>query len=288
MPTVEKQSAKGVKAKTKVSFKQLTNEATKMKILLYGQSGSGKTSFWSTFPGRLAVIICSGGNNTNETLSLSKDDKKRVYAASVEHAEELKTLIEQVGNDHMFDTVILDHVSGLQDIVLKDILGLDEIPVQKGWGLASQQQYGQCTQQCKEYLRALLNLDKNVVIIGQERTFGGSDESLSSDLVTPTVGVATVPSLAGWLYPACDYVVQAFKRPRMITSEKKIGNKTITTERRGKGIDYCLRCEPHDVFTTKFRVPKGHYLPGSIVNPNYVKLRSVIEGTYKESEPPKK
>ena len=84
--------------------------------------------------------------------------------------------------------------------------------------------------------------------------------------------------LTGWLNPACDYVVQTFKRPRM---EKKTisinGVKNVITE-RGKGVEYCLRCEPHEVYMTKFRLPKGTKLPDVLVDPDYDKVLKVIQG----------
>lgn len=267
-------------------IQQLKKLETPLKILLYGESGSGKTTLWGSFPGQILAVICSGGNKTGELLSLGTEElRKKIKHVTLETATELREIVDYCEGNPGFKTIVLDHVSGLQDMVLKEILGIEKIPEQKGWGVATQQQYGQCTQQCKEYLRALLNLNLNVVIIGQQRTFGGRDDGLDPELISPTVGVATVPSLAGWLYPACDYVLQTFKRPVMEEVVTKIGNKEHKTRKRGKGVQYCVRCEPHDVFTTKFRVPKGTPLPDVIVDPSYEAIMAVING---ESAPKKK
>ena len=283
MPVVKKQSSTGlVKKRTGTVVDRIQAigvEEEFLKILLYGGSGSGKTTFWGSMPGPILSVICSGGNKTGELRSLNTPEmKKKVKTVTLYDSSELKDLVEYAESSKGFQTIVLDHVSGLQDLVLKEILGLEEIPAQKGWGLASQQQYGQCTAQCKEYLRAMLNLNCNVVIIGQERTFGGKEDGISSDIIQPTVGVAVVPSLAGWLNPACDFVLQMFKRPRMVTKTTKIGTKETTTTARGKGVDYCMRCEPHDVFMTKFRIPRGRKLPDVIVDPSYDKLVKVIKG----------
>lgn len=197
-------------------------------------------------------------------------------------SDELRQVVEALhSGDLSYETVVLDHCSGFQDMVLKDILGLDKIPEQKGWGLASQQTYGQCTAQCKEYFRGLLGLPCNVVLVAQERNF---NEESESDLIAPTVGAAMTPSLTGWLNPACDYIVQMFKREQQEEKQTKIGDKTIT-RREGTGvIEYCLRTGPHAVYQTKFRVPKGTPLPDAIVDPDYNDIIALIRGEGETTE----
>jgi hypothetical protein len=86
----------------------------------------------------------------------------------------------------------------------------------------------------------------------------------------------------GWLNPACDYICQMFIRER--TGKKKVkvkvGDKEKEIEQIVKlgGVDYCLRTAPDAVYTTKFRLPKGHALPECIVDPDYDKLVKLIGG----------
>jgi hypothetical protein len=244
-----------------------------IKIMLYGRSGTGKTTLWATFPRPILALICSGGAKPGELRSIdTPDNRKTIDARIVCSVEQLTTLLE--GADK-FKTVVLDHVSGLQDLSLKEILGIEELPAQKGWGLASQQQWGQSTAQCKEICRTLLSLDANVVIIGQERT---NNEENQSEIITPTVGVACTPSLALWLNPAVDYIVQTFIRPKMEVKTAKVGGKDVTTKKRGAGVEYCARTGPHDVFTTKFRMLKGRKLPDVLVDPSFAKIQDLISG----------
>lgn len=255
------------------------NDNEGIKIVLYGSSGSGKTTLWSTFPAPILAVICSGGLKPGELRSLdTPENRKRINQVVLQESSELKTVVDALASGQIrYNTLVLDHVSGLQDLTLKEILGIDELPAQKGWGLASQQQWGQSTAQCKEYLRAMLNLDGNVVIIGQERVFGGSEEDGMSDIIRPTVGVAVTPSLAGWLAPACDYVLQCFKKPKMEEVVTTLAGKKHTTTKRGKGVQYCVRTEPHDVYQTKFRMPKGKPLPECIVDASYDKIMALIK-----------
>jgi hypothetical protein len=157
---------------------------------------------------------------------------------------------------------------------MKEILGLEEIPAQKSWGMATQQDYGQCSLTMKEYLRCLLDLDRNVVIVAQEREFNTDNES---DLLMPYVGAGLTPSVTGWLNPAVDYLVQTFIRTGTIKREVKLGGKTKIRTEPG-GVEYCLRTGPHEIFMTKFRVPKGHPLPDVMVAPAYEKMLNIIQG----------
>lgn len=280
MPTISKQSHGAAKVGRAVAAESAWDLIDTMRVLLYGQSGTGKTTAWASFPGPILALICSGGNKPGELLSINTPEyRRKITPVIINDSAQLK---DQLTKANSFATVVLDHVSGLQDLILKEILGLNELPVQKSWGMASQQQYGQCTIQCKEYLRALLNLPGNVVIVGQERVFGGREDGVDGEIIKPTVGVSVMPSLAGWLNPACDYVLQTYKRPKVVKSVVKAAGREVVREERGKGVEYCIRCEPHEVFMTKFRVPKGSKLPDVIVlgeeDSAYEKLLAATQG----------
>lgn len=283
MPKVTQQTQKAAPKKTGTvidRIKPIGFDGTRgISILLYGQSATGKTTLWSSFPAPILSVICSGLASPGETLSLDTPaNRKRIENVTLLDSSEMKDIIDYQKSEGRFKTVVLDHVSGLQDLITKELLGLDELPVQKSWGLATQQQWGQITQQCKEILRAMLNLvatGTNVVIIGQERETKPED---GNEIGIPTIGVATTPSLAGWLNPTVDYICQTFKRPVMVENVATMPNgKELKTLTRGTGVEFCCRTGPHDIFTTKFRVPLGTPLPEVIVNPTYEKLLKLIK-----------
>ena len=285
-PVVNKQSPKTIKTTTRTSRSGSVLDRIApvefdsdegIKMLLYGESGTGKTTFWSTFPGPILAIVCSGGNRAGELRSLGSDARKKVQTVTLESSSEMKELVEHAKGGE-FQTVVLDHASGLQDLVLKELLGLDEIPAQKSFGMASQQTYGQCTQMVKEYVRALLNLSCNVVIVAQQRTFGGKDDGLDPELIKPTVGAGLVPSMASWLNSSCDYCVNTFVQGKYADKTQTIAGKPVTTRVKEKGVEFALRTGKHEVYYTKFRLPMGAVLPDSIVNPTYDKVISLIRG----------
>lgn len=251
-----------------------------IKILLYGRSGTGKSTLWSTFPKPILSVICSGSDKPGETRSIdTPENRKTIRQVALRSSEELSAIIGHVREDDSYETVVLDHASGLQDLTLKDILGLDEIPVQKSWGMATQQEYGQCTLQCKTMMRDMLSLRQNVVIVAQEREF---ENEGASDFILPSVGAGLTPSLAGWLNTAVDYVCRTYIRQKEVEKEvvEMRKGKTVKVLKKVKvpGVEYCLHTAPHPVFMTKFRVPRGTPLPEQIVDPDYAKIRALISG----------
>lgn len=253
------------------------NDNDGIKLMVYGKSGTGKTTFWSTFPGPILAVLCSGGFKPGELRSLDTPEMRaKVKTVTLHKSEELRTLVGYVAaNPGRFKTVVLDHVSGFQDLTMREILGLEKMPAQLSWGVAEQQDWQQSTSICKESIRDMLNLDQHVVIVGQEMTKEPKDKD--SEVVGLTVSVAATPALAGWLAPSVDYTVQALIRPVIEKVVTEIGDEKVVTEQRGKGVEFCLRTERHDVFITKFRLPKKYPVPDFIVDPTFDKIYNLIK-----------
>lgn len=260
-----------------------------LKILIFGRSGTGKTTLWGSFPGPILVLVTSGGLKSGECLSL-KDKKllakKDIFVHYIKDTTEMDEFVAKQAETNKYRTIVSDHITGFQDRVLAEILDIEDLPVQKSWGLASQQQYQQCTAQCKEHFKRMLNLDCNVVFIAQERDFNNDEESRSGG-INPYVSAALTPSLVGFVNSSCDYLIQTLIRPKMI--EKKmvvgVGKKQKTSVKLvpdGDKKEYVARIAPHDVVMTKFRVPKGHKMPEFLIDPSYDKIMALISGSVVE------
>jgi phage nucleotide-binding protein len=239
-----------------------------IRMVVYGKSGTGKTRFSCTFPKPLLLIETEV---TEGTKSIVGD--KGVDFITLNTTDELPVLIEGL-TDSKYKSVVLDTATMLQDLVLKEILGLEELPVQKSWGMASRDQYGQCGIKVKEYMRALLNLPMHVIVTAQERDFNSED---SSGVLDPSMGPALTPGVTSWLCPAVDYLCQTFIKQRTITKRMKVGDKEHETEVKTQDVDFCLRTMPHEVYMVKFRLPRGKQLPQLIVDPSYGKVAKLLQ-----------
>ena len=276
MPKVAKQTMKSNRSKLSKpgELASAWDMADTMSLLLYGRSGTGKTTLWATFPKPILVLVCSGGNRPGELKSIdTPENRKSVKPLVIQRSKDVLDCLIQPSFD--YQTVVLDHASGMQDLVLKEILGLDEIPAGKSWGLATQQQYGQCTLQCKELFRSILNLQCHRVIVAQEREFNTDTDG---ELLLPYVGAALMPSLVGWLNPACDYIVQTFIRQKEVEVQTKLGTQVVKTRKKTREVEYCVRTGPHEIFQTKFRIPKGQKMPEVIVDASFQKIQKLVKG----------
>lgn len=254
-------------------------EGEGIKVLLYGISGTGKTTLWATFPKPILAILCSGGAKPGELRSINTEEYRRsVKQVSLETSDEFLQLVED-DRISAYKTIVLDHATGFQDLVLKEILGLDKPITVKEWGMADMADYGQCSVRVKRMLATMFSLACNVVVVAHEKY--EEPKKIIGDEVKPSIGAALQGSIAGWLHGAADYVGRTCKLPRYKRTKMEVAGTVETVDERVKDeYDYCLFTGMHDIVATKFRVPKGQVLPKYIKDPDYNKIMAVINGTY--------
>lgn len=294
MPTIKKQVGgapkKVVKKGTTVVAKKpkeasvwdmiedVTLEEGGLKVSIYGRSGTGKTRLMATFPKPMLII---GSERGFKSIHNVTGLQKIVLRSSDQLVDLIAGLREQRPSKfgEPFASVGLDTATMLQDLVLKEILGLDELPEQKSWGMATQQDYGVCSAQVKEYLRHLLDLadntDMHVAISAQERNF---NEGKAGEVLDPSMGPALTPALTSWLNPACDYIVETFIREQYGEITTKVAGKSVTQRKKTGKVEFCIRTAPDPIYTTKFRVGVGCPLPSVIIDPTFDKIMKVIKG----------
>lgn len=249
-----------------------------IKLAVYGQAKTGKTQFGCTFPGPVLLIGTEDGTATVKS-------RKDVHFARIRSSEELLRINQKIANGWIYKSVVIDTAGGFQDILLKEVTGLSDIPLNRNWGIATQQQWGQITGQTKEHLARFFALAEdpsvalNVVVIAHERTFGSNNdpESPSAEVIAPVVGASLTPMAARWLDGAVDYLCQTFKRNEVVEFTEKVAGKEKVFHRKTGKIEYCLRTGPHQYFLTGFRLDGGRQPPEAIVNPTYEKVKAVID-----------
>ncbi len=251
------------------------------KMLLYGQSRTGKTTFWGSAPGPTLALICGGTNKPGELKSINTPEhREKITPVVIQDVQTLQYVLATHAERYKY--LVLDHVTALQDLVLQDILGVKELPAQKGWGVANQQEWGMCTAQCKELIRSMLNMDAHVILVAHERTFGGGDGDASDPEIRPTVAGAVTPSLSTWINSVVDYAVNTFIRKKTIMVKHTLGEGKNQRERVvpqvTKEVEYCMRTGPNDVYYTKFRMPKSLKPPDVIVDPDWETVQKIIRG----------
>ncbi len=278
MPKIAKQSTKPKKRKQGEGIIDgITPVAdlpqTGVKFLIYGLSGSGKTTLACSFPKPLLMVRPEQVEDGTRSIRTVNGVDATPFLKAPEQVTELCDY--QRESDH-YKTIVLDGVTKFQDLVMMKVVGLKDAPVQLNWGIASQQDWGVIANEFKEHLRQLLRLAEsgcNIVVLGGERAFNTDAEQ---ELLAPAVMIALTPSCTGWLHEVCDYNVHSFIKRKTKQVTKKIGGKDVSHTTHIKGVDYCLRVGPDEVYQTKFRVPKGTDLPPVIIDPSYGKLKKYL------------
>lgn len=289
MPSVGKEAAKSVpKGKQNVLNRISDMDYTQddpLRISIYGRPGSGKTYFWGTYPAfnpkgkKILCILCSGAGELRTVNT--PENRKRVKVVQLLDSTELITITDSLMNECPYDLVVLEHATAYQDMILCEILNVDKLPEQKSWGMATREQYGQCTNQFKERMNRLLQVPCSTIVVAQERDFT-SDKETAIDVSVPMVGSALSPSAVNWLNSKSDFICQCYVAPKFDTQVVKIGEgKTATETRISVPTDkneYRMRLGSSGRFMTRCRVPMGTKIPDSIVDPTYEKLYKLANG----------
>lgn len=142
-----------------------------IKVLVYGQAGSGKTSLCATTGGTPIIISAEGG-----LLSLRASDIPVIEVSSIADVHEAYAFLMSPEGAH-FDWVCLDSISEIAEVVLNAEKKATKDP---------RQAYGALTEQMTDLLRAFRDLPgRNVYMSAkQERT---KDELSGAVLYGPSM-----------------------------------------------------------------------------------------------------
>lgn len=186
-------------------FKKLTElPRVQHVVLLYGQSGSGKTFLASQFP-KPAILACDPGELGGSRSVFTAIEKGLIkepplwlkvdsYQTLLQAIQELPKLI-QAGE---VKTIVVDSVSYMQRLVMDDILAriMREIPRFEEWNL------------CVERMRHLI---RKITELGADVVFTATDNMQRDELTGKIVGGPNLPGkLAQELPQACGIVLRLF------------------------------------------------------------------------------
>lgn len=235
-----------------------------LKILVYGRSGTGKTTFIGTAPKPLLVL------DVREEGTTSIRSRKDTFVLKIETWEDLEEAywyLAGPGADK-FKSVAIDTVTPLQDLALKKVTG------EEG-GLVSRRAWGEAASMMKTWIMAFRDLPMHIIFTAQDRETQ-SDE-LEDDVILPEVGPYVMPSVAKILNASVGIIGQSYIREIMETVE----------DQQVAQIKYCMRIGPHARYTTKLRRDPGlttEKVPGTLVNPTFNKLMKLsVEEIQKEA-----
>lgn len=236
-----------------------------LAMLAYGRSGTGKTTFASTFPKPLLLVDV----RERGTDSISNVDGVDVVRVDKwEQFEELYWYLTN-GESVPYRSVVIDHVTALQEIAL------DKVRRDEGKDHMSQRLFGMASGLLKTWFmnyRDLIDSGIHVVFLAHDRVSKGEEDE-GDDRIDPNIGAALMPSVATFLNGLVKIIGNTFIREAY----------TIQNKRRVVSVEYAMRIGPHAYYTTKVRSPVGVESPAVVVDPTYDKLVAVMRGKYREA-----
>jgi phage nucleotide-binding protein len=233
-----------------------------LSMLVYGRSGTGKTTFAGSFPGPI-LLIDIREKGTDSLSNMENIDV--VFVENWSEVEEIFWYLKTGEGATKYKSVILDQVSSLQDLAMTHAMEEEgkEVMSQRLWGVVS----GLMKTWLLNY-RDLVDQGINVLFIAHDRTSKG-ESGEEDDAIDPQVGPRLMPSVAGLLNGAV----------------KAIGNtyvKEVFLEDKSRRVEYCMRIGPHAYYTTKLRNPLGTSCPESLIDPKYdAVMKLMAEGEVK-------
>lgn len=230
-----------------------------LSMLVYGRSGTGKTTFAGSFP-TPALLIDIQEKGTDSIANLDGID-----VISIDKWSELEEVFWYLKKEKKYKSVILDQVSSMQDIAMQHAMAEEgkEVMSQRLWGVVS----GLMKTWLLNY-RDLVDEGINVLFIAHDRASKG-ESGEDDDTIDPQVGARLMPSVAGTLNGAVKVIGNTFVRE-------------VFLEDRSRQVEYCMRLGPHAYYTTKMRNPLGTSIPESISNPTYSRIMELmLEGEKK-------
>ena len=236
--------------------------------LIYGRSGSGKTTLAASFPKKILVL------DIKDRGTDSIRDVQGIDVMNIENWTDFEAIYWALSKgDHEYKTVVLDTISGLQELAIKEVKGREHVEVESAM---SQRLWGTTSMMMQQWIYAYRDLPLNVVFISQERSKRGTDDENYDDQLDPEVGPAVMPSVSKVLCAAVKIIGNTYIRQITKPSQKIPGQLIIQTT-------YMLRVGPHPYYITKVRSPKSFKLPGSLKDADYESLKALMRGETKET-----
>lgn len=251
------------KTVTPLNIQPLTERQDFLNVLVYGESGVGKTVFASTAPRPILWLESEGGTH-------SIGDKKGIDVVRVEGLTDYRQVLQHLtANQDAYKSVVIDSFSETQAAILKDIMraavkadpGRDEFaPLFSEWG--------RLTGIMREIARAYRDLPMNTVITALTRE---DKDDLTGRI---KVGPRLSPALSGELPGFMDAVVYLYT-----TTLKKGEVDEKGVEVAEKGEPTIVRnglLKPTGKYAAKLRAPKGSNPPDYITNPTFDDIAKLV------------
>ncbi|PWA11098.1 hypothetical protein DCC39_10390 [Pueribacillus theae] len=166
--------------------------AEALKILIYGPSGVGKTTFYDGIKDALILDVEDGTTSLQKKAEMRKNGTRIFQLESWEDLQGIFQLIQQ--GELSFTNIVLDSVTEIQELCKDHVLATQDRR-RVSPETPSQQDYGVISERMRRMLRNFRSLDSNIIYIARERYL--KDESTGEERVRPDVSGKLQDDLPG-------------------------------------------------------------------------------------------
>lgn len=238
-------------------------------ITLYGKPGTGKTTIAASLPKPILFIdVKDKGTDSAKSKTLQRGQIKVLQVTEFDEIYDTYDYIKD--NPDKFKSIVIDHMTALQDQALEKIKG------EEGKEQISQRMFGMAA----GYMKEIINLFKDLTdwdilpcFLVQDRMESGEGEG--EDQLTPEVGPGLMPSLSRTLCASSRIIGHTYLQEKV----EKTGDMKVH-----RSIEYRLRLGPNPYYITKVTRPKGTPCPPFVVNATYSDIEKIIKGNWEEEK----
>jgi|GEM_PF-4183191 len=226
-----------------------TNESASQKttVLLYGDNGSGKTEFASTWPNPVFLVPTI---SQNEMKTLSKHDFK---VALFKDLKELHQQVNDLGKailkgELRCNTIVVDNLTAMQTALE------EELKTSSGKGKLEWEEWGKFASVFTKLLDALHKLPPHIIWITHQKIVRIDDDKSAGDFTLTGKSKELIPGFA-------DMILH-----------------TTVTDLKAAGLKYRLFLKGHDIWKGRIRGDRTlvEALPPYIEDPSYDKLAALL------------
>lgn len=235
-------------------FKDLNHIESHTMTVAFGAPGTSKTTFIQSLPGKILVL------DTDRGLESVRNSGADITSAEVTSTEELTEALKYA---NMFDSIALDNITGVQDMVYKEIMAkykVDKLQIQH---------YGEASQFLIRLIDELMDLakqGKNVYIIAQENVVTTENPELGTQttVTQPLVMNSVLKHLTA--------------NSRIIMHMEKSAQAKITNGKKKYIEVYQARLGGDPQITTKITKSKDLSVPQVVKDPTWDFISGLISG----------